>query len=409
MQYSPTIITFSHLRWDFVYQRPQHLLSRLVKSHQVILIEEPVRAKSVAEWQFARPEKNVLVCRPHTPVEAQGFCDEQFPFLDGLVRGLIEREKVRDYVLWFYTPMALPLMQSLEPKAVIYDCMDELSAFYNAPPQLLRRESELLEAADVVFTGGPSLYGAKKDRHSSAHCFPSSVDAAHFAAAANGMSEAGDQANGSRSTISFSRDATASGSITTPTTPSSRARERRKRSGRATRGARPSRARDGSRRPDRRRWGLFNGRSCFHIPGHVDDGNVFVAVQGHEGGEHFGPLVVREVLIPSALDQLREHAGDAAVRMLLGELAQVRQYWADDHPVGRLDDDELGTGRLACSADPSAQSRHCAASVSAFSPESMCSAWTRSEIVIAKRRAFLATRSSRYGNDHQRRGEIRHH
>src|SRR6478672_4819797 len=108
MQYIPTIITFSHLRWDFVYQRPQHLLSRLASRHRVIFIEEPTPGKSQhLEWHFDHPEPNVLVCRPQTPSEAPGFCDEQMPHIRALLRELIETENLQDYVLWFYTPMAL--------------------------------------------------------------------------------------------------------------------------------------------------------------------------------------------------------------------------------------------------------------------------------------------------------------
>jgi UDP-galactopyranose mutase len=192
MQYSPAIITFSHLRWDFVYQRPQHLLSRLSSRRRVIFIEEPIPG-ATAGWQFDHPHSNVLVCRPQSPCPASGFHDEQTPILRALLRQLMEQERLEEYVLWFYTPMALPLADTLEPLAVVYDCMDELSAFKYAPPQLIEREKALLQAADVVFTGGPSLYRAKKDRHPNAHCFPSSVDARHFAVAANGMTEAEDQ------------------------------------------------------------------------------------------------------------------------------------------------------------------------------------------------------------------------
>src|SRR5689334_7041190 len=165
MQSNPTIITFSHLRWNFVYQRPQHLLSRLASRHRVIFIEEPIPGNSPhTEWEFDRPEPNVLVCRPHTPSSAHGFSDEQIPYLRTLVRDLIESEKLEEYVLWFYTPMALPLAEEFtSPMAVIYDCMDELSMFKNAPARLLDNEAALLKMADVVFTGGPSLYRAKKD------------------------------------------------------------------------------------------------------------------------------------------------------------------------------------------------------------------------------------------------------
>ena len=194
MPYDPAIVTFSHLRWDFVYQRPQHLLTRLASRHRVIFIEEPIPGARTPEWRFEHPHPNVVVCRPHSPCSAPGFHDDQMPILRTLVRQLIEQEHLETHVAWFYTAMALPLADSLQPAAVVYDCMDELSAFKFAPPQLIEREKALLALADVVFTGGPSLFRAKKDRHPNVHCFPSSVDARHFAAAANGMTEADDQA-----------------------------------------------------------------------------------------------------------------------------------------------------------------------------------------------------------------------
>ncbi|MDQ6663711.1 MAG: FAD-dependent oxidoreductase [Acidobacteriota bacterium] len=191
-----SIITFSHLRWDFVFQRPQHLLSRLAKNRRVIFIEEPIfDPSSEPHWEFQHAEPNVLICRPHTPIESRGFTDEQMAVLKLLLAQLLIEERISDYVVWFYTPLALPLAQNLRPKAVIYDCMDELSAFLNAPRELLDRETKLLKLADVVFTGGPSLYRAKKNRHSNAHCFSSSVDARHFAKAKPGAGpEAAEQA-----------------------------------------------------------------------------------------------------------------------------------------------------------------------------------------------------------------------
>jgi UDP-galactopyranose mutase len=191
----PDILTFSHLRWDFVYQRPQHLLSRFARGRRVIFIEEPVPdASRPAGWEKLTPQDNILVCRPHSPAPQQGFHESQIPLMRSLVRSLLENEQVREYVLWFYTPLALPLAEGLQPKTVVYDCMDELSAFLHAPTQLLEREAQLLQFADLVFTGGPSLYRAKKDRHASVHCFPSSVDAAHFGKARDGAIEAEEQA-----------------------------------------------------------------------------------------------------------------------------------------------------------------------------------------------------------------------
>ncbi|MCE3262308.1 MAG: glycosyltransferase [Pseudoduganella sp.] len=173
-----TLIVFCHLRWDFVFQRPQHLLTRLGKFYKVVFVEEPVYEEGEARMVVSRPAPNVTVCQPHTPVQAQGFHDDQIPLLQPLVSALAPPGE--DVLVWFYTPMALPLLQGLHPALVIYDCMDELSAFKNPPKQLLQRETALLNIADLVFTGGPSLYEAKRTRHANAHCFPSSVDAVHF-------------------------------------------------------------------------------------------------------------------------------------------------------------------------------------------------------------------------------------
>ncbi|HXW10263.1 MAG TPA: NAD(P)-binding protein, partial [Steroidobacteraceae bacterium] len=174
---------FSHLRWNFVYQRPQHLLARLAREFRVLYVEEPTHHDGERRLEVIETESGVTVCRPHLPRRAAGFHDDHIADLQFLVRQLLEDTGVEDYAVWFYTPMALPLIDPLRPRAVIYDCMDELSAFLHAPRQIVQRESALLKRADLVFTGGPSLYRSKKERHPSVHCFPSSVDAAHFASA----------------------------------------------------------------------------------------------------------------------------------------------------------------------------------------------------------------------------------
>lgn len=176
------LIVFSHLRWDFVYQRPQHLMSRIAHRHRVIFVEEPVQEPASApKLEFRNPCDNVLVVRPITPVEAPGFGDEQMPLLKAMLGQLVEDEALDDYLVWFYTPMALPLLDGLAPRAVVYDCMDELAAFKGAPRQMRQREAELLQRADLVLTGGPSIYEAKRGQHRNVHCLPSSVDAAHYA------------------------------------------------------------------------------------------------------------------------------------------------------------------------------------------------------------------------------------
>lgn len=177
------LIVFSHLRWDFVYQRPQHLMSRLATRWPTVFIEEPVTGESALRgpWlERAAPCRGVQVWRPHVVGKAPGFHDDHLPALYQLLATALREERVHDYWTWFYTPMAYPLAAGLSPRGVVYDCMDELSAFKNAPRQLIQREIALFKAADLVFTGGPSLFNAKRARHPSVHCFPSSVDARHF-------------------------------------------------------------------------------------------------------------------------------------------------------------------------------------------------------------------------------------
>lgn len=194
LQSAQGIVVFCHLRWNFVYQRPQQLLSRLASWRRVVFIEEPVHSlDAVPRWEQSTPAPGVTVCRLHTPVASAGFQDDHLPTFVPMLRELLANEGLTDYIVWLYTPMALPLARTLTPRAVVYDCMDELSAFLHAPPALLSREQELFQWADLVFTGGPSLYRAKQRQHPHVSCFPSSVDAAHFRQARQGIAEAPDQ------------------------------------------------------------------------------------------------------------------------------------------------------------------------------------------------------------------------
>jgi UDP-galactopyranose mutase len=207
MQPQYTIAAFSHLRWNFVYQRPQHLLSRLAVRHPVVFIEEPeLDADGPPRWERSKPQSNLTVYRPRTPVRTPGFHADQFPVLQPLLGELRAELGDPNVLAWLYTPMALPLARVLAPDAVVYDCMDELSLFLGAPPELLSHEAELLDYADVMFTGGPSLFRAKQSRHRNVHCFPSSVDAAHFRltdADGRPVNEADDQAELSHPRLGF--------------------------------------------------------------------------------------------------------------------------------------------------------------------------------------------------------------
>ncbi len=181
------LVVFSHLRWDFVWQRPQQLLTRLSDHYRVWFIEEPVFREGEPGWEIqtlAPAIGNIVVARLHTPTTAPGFHLSQLEYLQTMLPSLLKDQKVDEFIAWFYTPMAEPILDFLKPTAIVYDCMDELSAFRHAPQEMLQREAQLLQKADLVFTGGPSLFEAKKDRHPSVHCFPSSVDIEHFGKAA---------------------------------------------------------------------------------------------------------------------------------------------------------------------------------------------------------------------------------
>jgi UDP-galactopyranose mutase len=175
------IVVLSHLRWNFVYQRPQHLMSRLAEYYRVVFMEEPVPGATENFLERIAPCPGVEVLRPHVTDNEAGYNDAQAPVLQRLLAEYLRNQNIKDYWVWFYTPLALPVANGLKPKGIIYDCMDELSAFKNASPRLIEREHELFGVADIVFTGGPSLYQSKRKHHDNVHCFASSVDAAHFA------------------------------------------------------------------------------------------------------------------------------------------------------------------------------------------------------------------------------------
>jgi len=177
------VVVFCHLRWNFVYQRPQHLLSRLARHHEVLFVEEPVRGEGDAWLEVTQVAPGVTVLKPHTSVDAPGFHDDQLAQLQLLIGDHLRDREIEDWVAWFYTPMALPLIADLHPRAIVYDCMDELAAFKDAPRQLRQRESALMKQADLVLTGGPSLYEAKQSLHPNVMCLPNAVDAQHYAPA----------------------------------------------------------------------------------------------------------------------------------------------------------------------------------------------------------------------------------
>ncbi|MBV0892823.1 UDP-galactopyranose mutase [Paracoccus sp. Z118] len=189
------LICFSHLRWDFVLQRPQHLIGRFAETRRVIFWEEMIPVDHHLPFlEFhAFDGTSVQAVRPRVPRHFSPEDTERA--LAGLLDQMLRLTGIADPVLWFYTPQMWPIARHVKASAVVYDCMDELSNFRFAPPELRRNEADLMAAADVVFTGGHSLFEAKRLQHDNIHPFPSSVDARHFAAARTGLPEPADQTN----------------------------------------------------------------------------------------------------------------------------------------------------------------------------------------------------------------------
>ncbi len=188
------IICFSHLRWNFVYQRPQHLLSRFAKQYRVFFIEEPIFDADKAHLDTTLSDENVWIVVPHLPpgLPHEEVIDQQQKILNKF----FDYFSTNRYICWYYTPMGLEISDSLiNPELVVYDCMDELSAFKNAPPALKQREEELMKKADLVFTGGHSLFEAKKHLHRAIYPFPSSIDKKHFNKARHIKEDPADQRN----------------------------------------------------------------------------------------------------------------------------------------------------------------------------------------------------------------------
>jgi UDP-galactopyranose mutase len=170
------IVCLSHLRWDFVYQRPQHLMSRLARDATVWFVEEPVPGEGPC-LRISRDCSGVIRVVPVLPDPANSAAIRQQRLL---LNELLLTHNIGSFTLWYYSPMALCFSKHLRADVTIYDCMDELSAFKDAPLALARYERELLRRADVVFTGGRSLHANKSQLHENVHCFPSAVDVQHF-------------------------------------------------------------------------------------------------------------------------------------------------------------------------------------------------------------------------------------
>lgn len=210
------LVCVSHLWWDWVWQRPQHLLSRLAQQQSVLYVEEPriqigpsyeafdvlqegpqlrvarltYRSDAATFWQRLHETMDRTGAHPFKVSEQIREASLMFesPMQARLEREVVEyvsAHRGERLVLWLYTPVVVGFIDLLQPDLVVYDVMDELAAFKFTPPKLKQQEQELFNRADLVFTGGPSLYEARQHRHADIHLFPSGVEQEHFAQALN--------------------------------------------------------------------------------------------------------------------------------------------------------------------------------------------------------------------------------
>ena len=169
------------------------MLSRFSKHQRVFFIEEPIFHDGDEKLHIENYNQNLFIVTPHLKHGLSGnqVLERQQNFISDLMTTM----QVNRFFSWYYTPMALSFTEHLNPELVIYDCMDELSAFKFAPAELTIKEKELFKKADIVFTGGHSIFESKKNAHHNIYPFPSSIDKHHFGVARTQITDPQDQAH----------------------------------------------------------------------------------------------------------------------------------------------------------------------------------------------------------------------
>ena len=196
-----SLVCFAHLRWNLVFQRPQHIMTRLADSFDVLYWEEP-REEAGATARLERERLGEGLERL-VPVLPEGLCESA---RDAALARLLDETLAATTgprVFWYYTPMMTGFSAHARADLVVYDCMDELANFAFAPADIAARETALMARADIVLCGGKSLYEARASRHHNIHCVPSGVDVAHFARGADGLPDPADQAALPRPRLGF--------------------------------------------------------------------------------------------------------------------------------------------------------------------------------------------------------------
>ena len=181
-----SIVVHSHLRWDFVWQRPQQIFSRLASARPVLFVEEPCEAEGASRIDLTEPMPNIVRAIPYLngcrTMGVDEQCEAILPMLlDMMAQHPSLKGRFDRSIHWFYSPMTAPVfLREFGHHGIVYDCMDELANFRFAPADIAQREQFLLERADVVFTGGYQLYQAKSKFHLNTHFFGCGVDTQHF-------------------------------------------------------------------------------------------------------------------------------------------------------------------------------------------------------------------------------------
>jgi glycosyltransferase involved in cell wall biosynthesis len=185
------IIVHCHLCWDWVWQRPQQFMSRFSHKHRILFVETLCPDENLVSplVQIRRFEKwpNLTLLRLQFPAwrwnDGERVDRERRRLVKEALRGPL-RGQFNQPVQWFYDPMAVRAFAGqMGEIATVYDCMDELSQFKGAPPEIRKRESELLGIADVVFTGGRRMWESKSKHNANCHFYGCGVDVPHFSKA----------------------------------------------------------------------------------------------------------------------------------------------------------------------------------------------------------------------------------
>jgi len=174
------ILCFSHLRWNDLRRRPRHLMSRFARTHRLFFVEDPVESDVPGMTVHRCDETGVYIAVPTLPPKLRS---RWWQILEGLLRDMMNRYSVTDYIAWYYTPEAIRYTAALRPRVTVYDCIEEFTVLQGDSAESRENEKQLMSRCDLIFTGGYCLFEAKCEQHGRVYAFPSSADVDHFAQA----------------------------------------------------------------------------------------------------------------------------------------------------------------------------------------------------------------------------------